>query len=661
MDDDCDGQIDEELGTTSCGIGACEVEVGMCKDGKPARCVPGDPLPETCANMGVDDDCNGVPDDVAELGTKCPFPVGTCIVPGSRRCVGDAEKPICVPVKAHYAEDDDGNGTANYCDQEGAIAQMGVEEVGVMLSQGEELTGGSSALFDLARTRAAMLPWKQVFGSAVINADSPDRALLLVSGRVGDERGMAVLRAKDVAQKSGPTFRTCRAAVGESPRLILAIDGTQGAIATTDDGYLRYHKLASQIPSPSAGDLECRLYGEKLPLPKLRKVKSAKGEIDCEVERVEDVAILSERPLQIGGAVACRVKERSILTRSRSAVIIDVITQLSDGGYAASQIPFFEATGDVDRAVVTPLGRGGSALFAAASIKGKTVFGVCRKRDSEWKCDSEEARSVGSPVVFSQLIGARGGGVHVIALTESGHAFDVAVGPADRWDIKKAGGVGGRGPVNQAIMIPAQAGRPGILLCSREGAISAARIAWTEQGSFKLFRIPKERIVPEAPTDDIYPGGKLSFGMPEALRILPLKRFGGDDLFASFRITKGVKDVGAMGFLYMNSNEPPRGTITDIKLSGGVGSARISFTDPTGDSLTYRASIKASHGGSLDHWIDGLQKGILRFSIKGDAAVGVWPIEITVVAADSGGQTGRVRAVVARDGTVESITESSGR
>jgi hypothetical protein len=674
MDDDCDGEVDEGLGTTTCGIGACEVEVAMCQGGKPAKCVPGDPLPETCANMGVDDDCNGVPDDVAELGEKCPVPIGTCIVPGQRRCVGDAEKPICVPVKARYAEDDDGNGIANYCDQEGEIAPMGVEEVGVMLSQGEQLTGGSSSIFDLARTRAAMLPWQRVYGSIVINADSPDRALLLVSGRLGDEKGMAVLRAKDVTQESGPTIRTCRAAVGESPRLLLAIDGTQGAIAATDDGYLRYHKIASQIPSPSAGKLDCRLYGERLPIPAVRRIRTNRGETECRVERVEDVAILSEEPLRITGAVACRIKDRSILSRSRSAVIVDVISQGTDGSYRASQVPFFEATGDVSRAVVVPLGRGGGALFAAASIKGKTVVGICSRKDDGWKCDSEEARSVGSPVVFAQVIGARGGSVHVMAVSEDGKAFDVAVGPGGKWEIKKAGGVGGRGTVknpagggggggtvNSAIMMPGQKGRPGVLLCARDSGISAARVSWTKEGNFKLFRVGKERLVPEAPEDDVYPGGKLSFGMPEALHVLPLKRFGGDDLFASYRITKGMKDVGTMGFLYMNSNEPPRGTITDIRVSGGVGRAKIAFTDPTGDKLTYRASIKAGHGGSLDHWIDGLERGVLRFSVKGDAAVGLWPIEITVVAADSGGQTGKVKAVVARDGTVESISESSGR
>jgi hypothetical protein len=34
-DDDCDGKVDEDLGTTTCGVGECLHEVPGCKDGKP--------------------------------------------------------------------------------------------------------------------------------------------------------------------------------------------------------------------------------------------------------------------------------------------------------------------------------------------------------------------------------------------------------------------------------------------------------------------------------------------------------------------------------------------------------------------------------------------------------------------------------------------------
>ncbi len=60
-DDDCDGQVDEGFGPVSCGKGVCAVTVESCIDGVPQACVPGEPGDETC--NGLDDDCNGVVDD----------------------------------------------------------------------------------------------------------------------------------------------------------------------------------------------------------------------------------------------------------------------------------------------------------------------------------------------------------------------------------------------------------------------------------------------------------------------------------------------------------------------------------------------------------------------------------------------------------------------
>ncbi|HYV85559.1 MAG TPA: MopE-related protein [Patescibacteria group bacterium] len=60
VDDDCNGAVDD-MGTLSCGLGACARSVQACVAGSPQTCVPGSPSPETC-NL-VDDDCNGVVDD----------------------------------------------------------------------------------------------------------------------------------------------------------------------------------------------------------------------------------------------------------------------------------------------------------------------------------------------------------------------------------------------------------------------------------------------------------------------------------------------------------------------------------------------------------------------------------------------------------------------
>ena len=59
-DDDCDGEIDEDLGgVLSCGVGACYTEVPACEDGALQECVPLPPQPENCCN-DIDDDCDGL-------------------------------------------------------------------------------------------------------------------------------------------------------------------------------------------------------------------------------------------------------------------------------------------------------------------------------------------------------------------------------------------------------------------------------------------------------------------------------------------------------------------------------------------------------------------------------------------------------------------------
>lgn len=61
---DCE---EEDLGTLTCGVGACQQTVDVCLEGVPQTCVPGTPGVEgplespTCAN-GFDDDCDGFTD-----------------------------------------------------------------------------------------------------------------------------------------------------------------------------------------------------------------------------------------------------------------------------------------------------------------------------------------------------------------------------------------------------------------------------------------------------------------------------------------------------------------------------------------------------------------------------------------------------------------------
>jgi hypothetical protein len=58
------------------------------------------PRPETCANPGVDDDCNGVKDDVSGLGNPCidNTQKGICR-DGTTSCAGGNPLPVCVTMQ----------------------------------------------------------------------------------------------------------------------------------------------------------------------------------------------------------------------------------------------------------------------------------------------------------------------------------------------------------------------------------------------------------------------------------------------------------------------------------------------------------------------------------------------------------------------------------
>ncbi len=71
LDNDCDGQIDEDIPLVRCGVGACEAVV-QCEGGAMPLCVPREPEPEAC-NL-LDDNCNGLVDEGFGFG-----PVGEAL------------------------------------------------------------------------------------------------------------------------------------------------------------------------------------------------------------------------------------------------------------------------------------------------------------------------------------------------------------------------------------------------------------------------------------------------------------------------------------------------------------------------------------------------------------------------------------------------------
>ena len=108
QDNDCDGPVDEDLGTTTCGVGVCLKTVDNCVDGQnqvcPAMAGAG---PETC--NGEDDDCDGPVDE--DLGsTTCGLGVCEHVV---ENCVG-GQAQTCDPLEGSSAEVCDGQD--NDCD-----------------------------------------------------------------------------------------------------------------------------------------------------------------------------------------------------------------------------------------------------------------------------------------------------------------------------------------------------------------------------------------------------------------------------------------------------------------------------------------------------------------------------------------------------------------
>ncbi len=77
LDDDCDGEVDEDV-RPRCGTGWCERLATGCSE---ASCIPGQPREETC--NGFDDDCDGVVDN----GDLC----GPGEVCAAYQCVSEAE------------------------------------------------------------------------------------------------------------------------------------------------------------------------------------------------------------------------------------------------------------------------------------------------------------------------------------------------------------------------------------------------------------------------------------------------------------------------------------------------------------------------------------------------------------------------------------------
>jgi hypothetical protein len=110
LDNDCDGMVDEDLGSENCGEGVCNHDEPLCVDGEPNECDPDEGASMEVCN-GIDDDCDGNIDDglgdqVVECGLgACEHEVTAC---------EDGDPPACDPLEGASQEVCDG--VDNDCD-----------------------------------------------------------------------------------------------------------------------------------------------------------------------------------------------------------------------------------------------------------------------------------------------------------------------------------------------------------------------------------------------------------------------------------------------------------------------------------------------------------------------------------------------------------------
>jgi len=102
-DNDCDGLVDEDLGTTTCGVGACATTVENCVNGQLQVC---EPLPPTEVEVcdGRDNDCDGEIDEgFSGLGSSCTTGIGECTRDGTVVCARDGSGTVCNAIAGESA------------------------------------------------------------------------------------------------------------------------------------------------------------------------------------------------------------------------------------------------------------------------------------------------------------------------------------------------------------------------------------------------------------------------------------------------------------------------------------------------------------------------------------------------------------------------------
>jgi len=636
IDDDCNGMVDDGLGYIECGEGVCRVAVDRCRNGHLDVCIPLDPGIEDCTNRGTDDDCNGIIDDVPALGTRCAMVVGSCVVPGSRQCM-NAKTPVCVSLDPRFVKDDDGDGLVNYCDERDTIMEVATH-----------LPARGKHLLDVNRTRAFMLPWKNVSYATVLKKDSHENGALVIEGSDGMRTGFAELTKKVVEQDSiylTPCWLADRAGQG------LVVPVGRRVVVPHNERLVVVDDIVARLDENHSND--CVL--------QVKRVASliTHDDRECADYRIAALVALGDSHDRVAWATLCRTDEMN--RRNRETLSIGIVRlEEKEASAQVTEIDRLVARHAVAHPVIIPFVAASPVFVMFVTIDGNQVVVRCRHDSGRWSCTPHPI-DIDVPIVFATAAFPRGDEKRIFMIDKQGGAYWMVINARGIPAISSAGGVPRNDPngfVYEGMVMPEEGRRVPLIVLARENMLTLLEPVTKKDTIVQFVPRQGEYYRPLSMRDGISPGDKTIITRPHALAAARLSQAGGMGLFAAYTIASEGVPIGTMGFYYYPVNEVPRGGIRDIMFDGRRGKANLAFVDPADDDLTIDTHFVAFHGGSLDEWIDEVWEGVLTFSVKGDStAVGLWPITIRAVARDPGGKGVESTVILARDGSVQSIRE----
>jgi hypothetical protein len=181
IDDDCNGVVDDGLGSSTCGVGACKAIAQNCVGGQVQTCTPGDPTAEVCD--GIDNDCNGQVDD--GLGTvSCGLGACANTVPACKNGVPNTCNALPAQVETCNGVDDNCNGVIDDGNPGGGAACT-TALPGVCAAGTVNCLGGSLQCTQLSQPSAEICDGKDNDCNGQVDDGNPGGGIVCNSGKQG--------------------------------------------------------------------------------------------------------------------------------------------------------------------------------------------------------------------------------------------------------------------------------------------------------------------------------------------------------------------------------------------------------------------------------------------------------------------------------------------